>query len=308
MRALGALALLFAASLAHAEEAAPSERVCAEFRATLDRALATELDSLARNNLLFDASRKGCAPALIRLLEAGASPLSRDREGDTALAIAARAGRGAVVEALLNGARPDERRQIDMPDARGSTPLMLAIHAGRRAVAQALLAAGAQVDAINAQGETALTEAAYAADEDLADLLLQKGARPDLGDRYGKTPICYAAARGAFRLVGRLLDAGVAPDARYGGQLTALMWAAGYPDVTPADHAAATVRLLLARHANVDLVDDRGRSALMIAAALNRFETARVLIDAGADKGLRDIKGKSAADLAATEEMRALIR
>lgn len=309
MRTASALALVFAATLAHGQEAAPpSERVCTEFRATMDKALAGAPSSLEINNLLLDAARKGCLPALIRLLEAGASPLARDREGDTALAAAARAGRGAVVEALLSAAKPEERRQIDMPDARGSTPLMLAIHNGRRTAARMLLTAGARVDAANAQGEMALSEAAYAADEDLADLLLQKGARPDTVDRYGKSPICYAAARGASRLVGRLIEAGVDPNARYGGQLTALMWAAGYPDITPADHAAATVRLLIARHANLDLVDDRGRSALMIAAALNRFETARALLEAGADKGLHDIKGKSAADLAATDEMRALTR
>src|SRR5436305_4642138 len=138
MRALGGLALLLAANLARADETAPpSERVCTEFRATLDRALAGAPGSLEINNLLFDAARKGCVPALTRLLEAGASRLSRDREGDTALAVAARAGRGAVVEALLNGASPEERREIDMPDARGSTPLMLAIHSGRHAVARA---------------------------------------------------------------------------------------------------------------------------------------------------------------------------
>lgn len=309
MRALGALALLFAATLARGQETAPpSERVCTEFRAAIDKALATAPSSLEINNLLFDAARKGCVPPLMRLLEAGASPLARDREGDTALAAAARAGRGAVVETLLSAAKPEERGQIDMPDARGSTPLMLAIHNGRRPAARALLAAGARVDAINAQGETALSEAAYAADEDLADLLLQKGASPDTLDRYGKSPICYAGARGASRLVGRLIDAGVDPNARYGGQLTALMWAAGFPDFTPADHATATVRLLIARHAKLDLVDDRGRSALMIAASLNRFETARALLEAGADKGLRDKQGKSAADLASTDEMRALVR
>jgi len=304
MRAL-ALALLIAATAAQAEEPAPpSAQVCSAFRASLDTALASAPDSLRLSSLLFEAARKGCAPALVRLLEAGASRLSRDREGDTALAIAARAGRGPVVDALLSGAKPEERRQIDMTDARGSTPLMLAIHAGRRAVARALLEAGASVDAINAQGETPLSEAAYGADEDTADMLLQKGAKPDTLDRYGKSPICYAAARGAARLVGRLIDAGVDPNARYGGDLTALMWAAGFPDITPADHAAATVRLLIARHAKLDLVDDRGRSALMIAAGLHRFETAQALLEAGADRTLRDKQGKTAADLAATEEMR----
>ena len=162
-------------------------------------------------------------------------------------------------------------------------------------------------DPVNAAGETALAEAAYAADEDIGATLLAKGAKPGPLDRYGKSPICYAAARGAAKLVAALLDAGIDVNARYGGDLTALMWASGFSDQTPLAKAAATVQLLIARGAKLDFVDDRGRSALMIAAALNRFESARALIQAGADRGLRDKSGKSAADLAATPEMRALV-
>jgi len=297
-------ALVGAPALAQAQSA----RVCTEFDAALDQGLAKEPDSIQLNNFLFEAAHKGCVPALKRLLQRGASPLSRDREGDTALARAARAGRAPIVEALIAGASTAERRQIDMPDARGSTPLMIAIHSGHPAVARMLLEAGAGVGAINAMGETALAEAAYADDEATGELLLKKGAKAGVVDRYGKSPICYAAARGATRLVGELLDAGVDVNARYGGQLTALMWASGFPDQTPTAHAVATVRLLIAHGAKLDLVDDRGRSALMTAAALNRFDTARALLDAGANRGLRDKVGKSAADLAATEEMRALVK
>jgi ankyrin repeat protein len=46
----------------------------------------------------------------------------------------------------------------------------------------------------------------------------------------------------------------------------------------------------------------------MIAAALNRFETARVLREAGADLTLRDKSGRTAAELAATDEMRELLK
>ena len=309
MRRLGAALLVLGAFVTGPARAqAPSARVCNEFNAELDRGLAKQPDSIQLNNFLFEAARKGCEPELKRLLQAGASRLSRDREGDTALAIAARAGRGPIVETLIADASDEERRQIDMPDARGSTPLMIAIHSGRTAVARNLLEAGAGVGAMNAMGETALAEAAYADQEDIGDLLIKKGAKVDTVDRYGKSPICYAAARGATRLVGELLDAGVDVNARYGGQLTALMWASGFPDVTQTDHAVATVRLLIARGAKVDLVDDRGRSALMTAAALNRFDTARALLEAGASRALRDKAGKSAADLAATDEMRALVK
>jgi ankyrin repeat protein len=309
MRRLGAALFILGAFLvAPARAQTPSARVCSEFDAELDRGLAKAPDSIQLNNFLFEAAHKGCGPELKRLLQSGASRLSRDREGDTALALAARAGRGAIVETLLAGASPEERRQIDMPDARGSTPLMIAIHSGRASVAKTLLEAGASVGAINALGETALAEAAYAGQEDIGDLLLKKGAKADTLDRYGKSPICYAAARGATRLVGELLDAGVDVNARYGGQLTALMWASGFPDLTPTDHAVATVRLLIAHGAKLDLVDDRGRSALMTAAALNRFDTAKALLAAGANRALRDKAGKSAADLAATDEMRAIVK
>ncbi len=303
-----AIAAALAAGFSHGAAAAePSERVCAEFRGEVERVFATAPDSLQINNLLFEVARNGCVSSLDRLFKAGASPLARNREGATPLAVAARSGRKAVVDILLADASPEARRQLDEPDARGATPLMLAIHAGRAEIIRELLEAGARVDAVSTQGETALSEAAFAGDEDTAALLMKRGAKPDTLDRYGKSVICYAAARGASRLVASLLDAGVDPNARYGGELTALMWAAGFPDLTRPERAAETVKLLIARGAKLDLVDDRGRSALMTAAGLNRFETARVLLEAGADRALRDKEGKTAADLSATQGMRQML-
>jgi len=279
---------------------------CIEFEAQLPAALARAPSSLEINNWLFEASRKGCVQALPSLFAAGASRLARNRDGDTALGIAARAGRMELVAVLLD-APEAERRQIDLPDTHGATPLMLALHAGRSAVARQLLDAGASVDLADAQGETALSQAAFTNDEELGRALLSKGARPDTRDRFGKSPICYAAARGASKLVGALIDAGVDPNARYSGDLTALMWAAGHPDLTSTERAVATIQRLIARGAKVDLVDDRGRTALMIAAGLNHFEAVRALLEAGAAKSVRDKTGASAAGLAATPEMRALV-
>ena len=49
-------------------------------------------------------------------------------------------------------------------------------------------------------------------------------------DKTGKAPIVYAAGLGFTPIVRRLLDAGVDVNARYGNDLTVLMWAAGYAE------------------------------------------------------------------------------
>jgi len=61
---------------------------------------------------------------------------------------------------------------------------------------------------------------------------------------------------------------------------------------------------LIERGAAVDLVDDRGRSALMIAAQREHGEIAALLIERGANTGLTDHQGKTAMELAGNEALR----
>jgi ankyrin repeat protein len=257
------------------------------------------------NNLLFEAAHKGCVSSLDGLIKAGASPLARDRTGNVALAIAARMGRIAFVKALLADKTGSEQR--DRPNVAGSTPLFQAVQADRTAVAILLIDAEAKVDVANKQGETALSAAAFNANAELAELLLAHKAPPDTVDATGKSVIVYAAARGATRIVEMLLNAGIDPNRRYNADLTALMWAAGHADNAPKEQGLRTVKLLIERGATVDLVDDRGRSALMIAATLDHGAIARALLDAGADRSKRDKTGKSAADLASGSEVKAVV-
>ena len=105
----------------------------------------------------------------------------------------------------------------------------------------------------------------------------------------------------------RLLAVGIDPTAVYGNDLTGLMWAAGHSNDVPEAEGLATVDVLLAAGAPVGSADNRGRTALMIAAGRGHTAIATRLIAAGADPDARDKKGKTAADLAATDEVRAVL-
>ena len=117
----------------------------------------------------------------------------------------------------------------------------------------------------------------------------------------------HAAVRGFAEIVRRLLDAGVDVNRRYRKNLTALMWAASYQDGVGTRAAESVIDLLLKAGAELDAMDDRGRTALMMAAELDHAEVVDVLIKSGADRNLRDKADKSVFDLSANDEVRRVL-
>lgn len=130
---------------------------------------------------------------------------------------------------------------------------------------------------------------------------------PHHADSTGKSAIIYAAGKGFASTVEQFIGASAPTNAVDAHALTPLMWAAGHANDVPADEAIATIELLLARGASIDLQDDRGRSALMIAAERGHDEVVRHLMAAGADRLQRDKNGRSALDLAANPSIRTLL-
>src|SRR5499426_533230 len=258
-----------------------------------------DIASLQLNSLLFAAVEKGCAPLARALLAAGASPDARDRLGNRPLALAARSGQLELVDLLLEQGAP-----IDARNLAGSSALYLAAENDRLGIVRRLLDRGADANVAGRTGVTRLAAAAFKGNDRIVEQLLARGAAPDAMDATGKAPIVYAAALGFTPIVRRLLDAGVVATARYGNDLTSLMWAAGYADSAGVADAKEVVALLIDRGVLVDAADDRGRTALMIAAEDGHAAIVELLIARGADRTIKDKSGKVALDLAADESVR----
>ena len=255
------------------------------------------------NFFLFDAAGRGCLVFAGELIERGASIEARNRFGNNALLIAAGAGHEDLVELLMaHGAT------IDFRNLTGNTALVKAAIANERKTVELLLKAGADPNAANVKGVTALIAASFNGNARLLRTLLKAGANPGAVDATGKGALIYAAGRGYVSVIKRLLDANVDVNRRYGHDLTALMWAAGHSNDVPEAEGLEAVRLLIERGAAVELADDRGRTALMIAAERGHPQIAGYLRTRGADPAKRDKAGKNALDLAGDERVRQALK
>ena len=156
---------------------------------------------------------------------------------------------------------------------------------GDHAALRQLLQAKSDVNAPGSDGGTALLAATARDDAAAVELLLGAKADVTAANRYGVTPIIAAAINGNATIIERLLGAGADPNTALPEGETALMTAARTGRV-------AAVRALLARGADVNKKEPlRGQTALMWAAAENNVDVVRALVEAGADVKVRSNGG-----------------
>ena len=127
---------------------------------------------------------------------------ARDRDGRSALHVAARQGHAGIVAALL-----DAGADVHARDAHASTPLLEAARGGHLATLEALLAAKAELRAVDGEGRHALLLACLAEmpSSALVARLLELGLDPQAAGRDGRRAVELAAEAGRWRLVA-LLD------------------------------------------------------------------------------------------------------
>ena len=223
---------------------------------------------------------------------------------DGPLLSAAREGDVATLQSLLE-------KNVDVNETRadGSTALTWAVYRDNTRMVDLLLGAGADVNVATDYGVTPLALACANANTAVVKSLLDAGADPNRTRSTGETPLMRCASAGAVHAVKALLEAGADVNARENErEQTALMWAV-------AEQRPAVVRELVANGADLQArsklipelepyaVDTPGATvfgknypptirfpevtggftALHFAAREGDVESARILLEAGAD-------------------------
>jgi uncharacterized protein len=216
----------------------------------------------------------------------------------------------------------DQGADVNAASADGATALHWASYWDDPDAVGLLLRAGADPRAANDLGATPLWNAAMNGSAETARRLLAAGADPNAALLSGETPVMTAARAGSAAVLELLLAAGGDPDARATRGQTALMWAAaqGHPEAVRvlvrhgADvHARSETWSQVmavpphADPANQQSVPHGHMTALLFAVRTGDLDSARLLLEAGADPDDADAWGVSAAALAAHSGFRGVL-
>lgn len=159
-----------------------------------------------KGSALLSAAAVGDADGIIEALAEGAQPDEGREHGLTPLMLSAQAGAVDAVVVLL-----DSRALPDLQSRRGCTAMSLAAVAGSAEVVATLAAAGASVDVRDVGGATALLRACGDGRESVVHALLQAGAAVDTTNAQGVSPLMRAADRGHRGVVETLLQRRASP-------------------------------------------------------------------------------------------------
>ena len=173
---------------------------------------------------------------------------------------------------------PEGRDPAGGRASRAAVPLTQAASAGNAALFRVLVDRGADLEAPGGPG---LAGAARAGCDTCVDLLIGALGKPDL-----TRALVVLARRGDTRLLARLIDRGAdvngrLSQARRDIRLRTPLMLAASSDLVHAD----TIRMLLARGADIQAVGPEGETALDLARRNGDTDVVRVLVEAGARTG-----------------------
>ena len=209
---------------------------------------------------------------------------------------------------------------VDIPQPDGATALHWAAHWNHLETTDLLVTSNANVDAENDYGATPLWVACANRHTAIVERLLDAGANPNSGLRSVETVLMRCAHTGDPEAVRALLTHGASVDAKEPSKgQTALMWAVAnrHPEVTrtlleygaAVDTRTSTVQQYrgtgersTTSPAGAIYFDAGGFTPLLFAARHGAVDSARLLLDAGADVNDTAADGNSVLVLAAMSD------
>ena len=249
--------------------------------------------------------RSTCILSLIALLLLPGYSLAIDNDIDAEFLMAVKKGNLEQVNSLLNSGADVNTAQKD-----GTSALAWAVYNNNKELVDLLIRSGedgADIDAANEYGFNPLHLACMNQNPEIISILLKAGANPNNSKWTGESPLMTCANTGTTDAVKTLLDQGADVNSvETTQQQTALMWAV-------AEKHPQVVKLLVERGANINAVSKLtpepepfmvktpgsmgqnfpstlrfreatgGFTALLFAAQQGDLESAKILLDAGAD-------------------------
>lgn len=252
------------------------------------------------NRVLLEASRKGLYNEVEQALERGADIQAINSFGGMPpLTLAAEGGHLQVVALLLS-----EGAKINVENAFGRTALTAAIWRDQQKVVEFLVKKGAQIN-FRSNGQFVSIPIIVAALNnrlEIAKTLIAQGADVNLHEVGGMSALGEAVRGGHTKMAALLLDHGADPNIKMAGQLDVGAFKERSPLMIAASNGFyAIAQALIMKGANVNAKDERGNTALSLAAKADQVEIAQLLLDAKASPETEVESGFTPLALAAME-------
>jgi len=188
-----------------------------------------------------------------------------------------------LLEAVQRGDSPavssllEQKADVNGTRADGETALQWAAYQDDLKIADLLIAAGADLDAANEYGVTALSLACTNRSDPMVRMLLEAGANPNAAQSTGEMVLMTCARTGSLTAVRLLLEKGADPTGRETRwEQTALMWAL-------ASGHSQVARTLIEHDANINARSSGGFTPLLFATQQNDLDSVRLLLAKGAN-------------------------
>ena len=262
-------------------------------------------DHEGRSALMRLCDKQGNDDIFRLLLESCANVNLQDQLGKTALMIAIASNHNKAVSMLL-----EHGAHLDMQDNEGNTALITAASKNNLSSVEILVNKGADMNIQNKQGRNPLMIACNQEARSYVKLLVERGVDTNLQDNEGLTALIIASERGEAEIIELLTSRSQAKvDLQDHKGKTALMHiveSLKKSEQLFEQFGAKVITLLIEYGANIDLQDNSGWSALMMACQNGHVKLSSMLLDKGANSSLKNNEGLTAFDIAKSSKNRDL--